>query len=162
MWADPGGGYAILLLLVLGVLGAALAPGGLRDRQRAPQRIIAAALLVGLALTLVWPSLRARLAKRRAVSPGSRVAGLWVDGVDTLSLDPNGSYTCHGAACTGVGQSGTWRVGDDGRLVVRWDDGHEVSWSIVRYNGHDRLGLSPTPGVGATWSSGLSFMRVSP
>ena len=163
MWADPGGGYAILILLVLGVLGAALAPGGLRNRQRAPQRIVAGALLVGAALTLLWPSLRARLLGKRGETRGTAsVAGVWTFGVDTLSLDPHGAYVCRGAACAGFGQRGTWRMGDDGRLVARWSDGHEVSWSFARYNGRDRLGLTPTPGAGATWESGLTFMRVSP
>jgi hypothetical protein len=36
MWADPGGGYAMLILLVFGVIGATLAPNGLRNRKRAP------------------------------------------------------------------------------------------------------------------------------
>lgn len=163
MWADPGGGYAILILLVLGVLGAALAPGGLRNRQRAPQRIVAAALLVGAALTLLWPSLRARVIGKRAEAGGTTsAAGVWTYGVDTLSLNGRGDYVCRGAACAGFGQHGTWRMGDDGRLVAKWSDGREVSWSVVRYNGRERLGLTPAPGAGATWESGLTFMRVSP
>jgi hypothetical protein len=163
MWADPSGGYAILVLLLLGVLGATLAPGGLRNRQRAPQRLLAAALLVGAALTLLWPSLRGRVARERPVATGgTRVAGLWVYGVDTLSLDTNGTYSCRGAACAGFAQHGTWRYDSGGRIVARWADGHEVSWRIVRYNGRDRLGLVPTPGADATWNAGLSFMRVSP
>ena len=162
MWADPGGGYAILILLVLGVLGAALAPGGLRNRQRAPQRIVAAALLIGAALTLLWPSLSARMTSRAATAGTTSVAGIWVYGVDTLSMDARGTYVCRGAGCVGFGPRGTWHLGDDGRLVARWNDGHEVSWSVVRYNGRDRLGLTPAPGAGATWESGLTFMRVSP
>lgn len=163
MWADPGGGYAILILLVLGVLGATLAPGGLRNRQRAPKRMVAAALLVGAALTLLWPSLRARVVMERpAAARKSDVAGLWLYGVDTLSLARNGSYACRGAACAGFGRRGTWQLGDEGRLLARWNDGHEVSWRLVRYNGHDRLGLTPAPGGGATWDSGLTFMRVAP
>ena len=161
MWADPGGGYAILLLLLLGVLGATLAPGGLRNRQRAPQRLLAAALLVGAALTLLWPSVRDRVLRGRATPRAETpVAGLWTYDVDTLSIDASGSYACRGTACAGFGQRGTWRRGDDGRLLVRWVDGHEVSWRVVRYNGHDRLGL--TPAAGATWDSGLTFTRVSP
>ena len=161
MWADPGGGYAILLLLLLGVLGATLAPGGLRNRQRAPQRLLAAALLVGAASTLLWPSERDRVLRGRATARAETpVAGLWIDDADTLSIDASGSYACRGTACVGFGQRGTWRRGDDGRLLVRWADGHEVSWRVVRYNGHDRLGL--TPAAGATWDSGLTFTRVSP
>jgi hypothetical protein len=163
MWADPGGGYAILGLLLLGVLGATLAPGGLRNRRRAPQRLLAAALLVGVAMTLLWPSVRARARSRvSGAASVSSVAGLWVYGVDSLSLNSNGSYSCRGAACIGFTPRGTWRLGSAGRLVAHWADGHEVSWRIVRYNGRDRLGLMPTPGADATWNAGLSFMRVLP
>ena len=160
MWAEPGGGYAILLLLLLGAVGATMAPGGLRNRKRAPQRLLAAALLVGAASTLLWPSLRDRLASRRTATHAATPVGIWIYGVDTLSVDANGSYACGGQACAGFSQRGTWRLGNDGRLLVRWADGHEVSWRVVRYNGHERLGL--TPSAGATWDSGLSFMRVSP
>jgi hypothetical protein len=163
MWADPGGGYAILILLALGALGATLAPGGLCNRQRAPQRLLAAALLLGAALTLLWPSLRARMLRQRTSAAGTaNVTGLWIYDVDTLSLNPDGTYTCRGAACAGFAARGTWRLGEGGRLVARWDDGHDVSWRMVRYNGRDRLGLSPARGAGATWASGLSFMRVLP
>jgi len=159
----PRGGYAILALLVLGVLGATLAPGGIRNRQRAPQRLLAAALLVGAAMSLLWPSLRSYVVKsgEPVTSPASPT-GVWVYDADTQSLEANGSYACRGVACTGLGPRGTWRVTADRRLIVRWNDGREVSWRIVRYNGRDRLGLSPTPGTGATSDAGLTFARVSP
>ena len=161
MWADPGGGYAILILLLLGVLGATLAPGGLRSRARAPQRLVAAALLVGAALTLLWPSLRARLRPHHSADVDtSRMAGLWTYETDTLSLDRDGRYSCRGAACTGLSSRGTWRVDADGRLIARASDGHDISWRIVRYNGRDRLGMSPS--AGATWDAPLTFGRVSP
>src|SRR3954463_2845683 len=105
MWADPGGGYAILVLLLLGVLGATLAPGGLRNPQRAPQRLLAGTLLVGVALTLLWPSLRARTrGGTPAGTSAASAAGLWVYGLDSLSLQANGSYSCRGTTCTGFAQ----------------------------------------------------------
>ncbi|CAN5391539.1 hypothetical protein BH09GEM1_BH09GEM1_38540 [soil metagenome] len=163
MWADANGGYAILALLVLGLLGAMLAPGGLRNRRRAPQRIFAAALLAGAAMTLLWPARQARMLRQGATTArATPVTGLWVYGADTLLLATDGSYSCRGGSCTGLAQRGTWRLGADGRMIVRWYDGHEVWWRVVRYNGRDRLGLSAAPGAGATWDAGLSFMHVAP
>ena len=59
LWAEPGGAYAILALLVLGALGAMMAPGGWRDRSRLTRRLVAASVLVGAALSLLWPQIAA-------------------------------------------------------------------------------------------------------
>ncbi|MEO8620882.1 MAG: hypothetical protein ABI625_07445 [bacterium] len=162
MWADPRGAYAILALLVLAVVGASLAPGGLRNRPRTSRRLIAGAVLVGAALSLLWP----QLATRRALEEPppsltlSEFAGTWRDGTDTLVLGSDGVYQCRGMSCTGFGASGTWTRDSTGALVARWSDGHTVPWRIVRYHGRLRLGLRPALDAGASWEPRLAFERI--
>lgn len=164
MWADPRGAYAILALLLLGILGAAMAPGGLRDKPRRTTRILAAAVLVGAALSLLWP----RFVRRPAldVSPVvpavAQLAGAWTDGPDTLELRADGSYSCRGARCTGFGDKGSWTREPGGSLIARWSDGHSVPWRIVMYHGRYRLGLMPAKDGGATWEGRLSFEKAGP
>lgn len=50
LWADPRGAYAILALLAFAMLGATMAPGGLRDWPRRSSRIVAGAVRVGALL----------------------------------------------------------------------------------------------------------------
>jgi hypothetical protein len=164
LWADPRGAYAILGLLVLAVLGAALAPGGLRNRRRTAPRLVAASVLIGAALSLLWPQLTRRraLEEHPPVPELSELSGRWRDGADTLSLRRDGTYECRGARCTGFGARGTWSHTADGALIARWSDGHSVPWRIVRYNGRYRLELAPARDAGATWDARLAFERVGP
>jgi hypothetical protein len=164
LWADPSGAYAILALLVLAVLGATLAPGGLRNRHRTSRRLIAGAVLVGAALSLLWPQLTRRraLEEQPPVPKLSQLAGTWRDGTDTLELRSDGLYRCRGAACTGFGANGTWTHDSTGVLIARWSDGHTVPWRIVRYNGRYRLALLPSRDAGATWDPRLAFERIGP
>jgi len=162
LWAEPRGAYAILVLLVLAVLGAALAPGGLRNRARRSRRLLAGAVLVGAALSLLWPQLeRGSALDIQPGTPGdSGVTGLWADGGDTLAFDAAGSYRCRGAFCLGVGHEGTWRLERDGSLVARWSDGHEVPWRVVTYHGRPRLALLPLSSDGSGYEGRLVFRRV--
>ncbi len=162
LWAEPRGAYAILLLLVLAVLGAALAPGGLRDRSRNGKRIFAGAVLVGAALSLLWPQLRARpaLSADPAVPSAATVIGAWVDGADTLAIADGGTYQCRGERCLGVGTRGTWTLAREGDLVMRWSDGHEVPWRVVTFHGRHRLALLPLPPGEQGWVGRLVFQRV--
>ncbi|MES2179586.1 MAG: hypothetical protein V4550_17130 [Gemmatimonadota bacterium] len=163
-WAEPQGAYAILALLSLGVLGATLAPGGWRDRRRRAARIVASSVLVGVALSLVWPRLTVPAVAELDAStlPAERIAGVWRDGVDTLRLAQQGTFECRGVKCSGFGARGTWSRESDGTLLVRWSDGHTVPWRIVEYHGRLRLGLKPPPHAGAAWEGHLSFERVEP
>ena len=133
MWADPQGAYAILGLLLLGIIGAAIAPGGLRDRPR----------------------------RTRPLSE-LQLAGSWADGGDTLELHADGAYLCRGTRCTGFGSKGTWTREADGSLTARWSDGHQVPWRVVTYHGRYRLGLVPARDAGASWEGHLSFEKVMP
>jgi hypothetical protein len=164
LWADPRGAYAILALLLLGVLGAAIAPGGLRDKSRRTRRLIAAAVLLGAALTLLWPQFVARPALDvNPVMPAlAQLAGPWSDGPDTLQLRADGTYTCHGVRCTGVGAQGSWTREVDGSLISRSSDGHSVPWRVVLYRGRYRLALVPPVGSGATWEGRLMFEKAAP
>ena len=163
-WADPQGAYAILALLALAVLGAAIAPGGLRNRARGRRRIVAAAVLAGASLSLVWPQLtRPRaLDEHPLVDRVETIAGTWRDGTDTLVLAADGMYTCRGARCAGFGMQGTWAIGTNGALTARSSDGLTVSWRVVKYNGRFRLGIFPSEGTGAAWESRLFFERIDP
>ncbi len=164
LWADPRGAYAILGLLALGILGASMAPGGLRDGPRRSRRLIAAAVLVGAALSLLWPHFtRGRALDANPVSaPSTQLAGAWLDGIDTLRLGSDGRYTCNGPRCTGFGARGTWSTGDGASLTARWSDGHVVTWRVVTYNGRYRLALLPEGDVAAAWEGRLYFERVDP
>lgn len=162
--ADPRGAYAILALLALAVLGATMAPGGLRDRPRRASRIVAASVLVGAALSFAWPELtRARALDASAASAAAvPLAGTWRDGVDTLRLDGAGSYECRGAKCMGFGARGTWRRGSDSLLVARWTDGHQVQWNVVTYRGRHRLALLPDAKAATGWEGRLIYERLNP
>ena len=162
LWADPQGAYAILALLVLAVLGAAIAPGGLRAHSRRTRRLIAATVLVGAALSLLWPQLTRRpaLVENPAMLSATELAGMWIDGADTLELRADGGYICRGARCTGVGDKGTWTREPDGSLTARWSDGHQVVWRVVTYRGRYRLGLLPARSAGASWEGRLSFEKT--
>ncbi|MEP7001526.1 MAG: hypothetical protein ABI969_13660 [bacterium] len=164
LWADPRGAYAVLALLALALIGATMAPGGLRSRRRGSRRIIATAVLIGVALSLLWPQYTRRraLEEQPPVPNLSQLAGTWRDGTDTLELRSDGLYRCRGTACTGFGAHGTWTHDATGALVARWGDGHTVAWRIVRYNGRYRLGLLPARDAGATWEPRLVFERVGP
>lgn len=164
MWFDPRGAYAILALLMLGVIGATMAPGGLRDRPRRTTRIVAGAVLVGAALSLLWPQIVQRpvLEADPVVPEAAQLAGLWLDGPDTLELRSDGAYACRGARCTGFGAKGRWTREADGSLSAHWSDGHSVPWRVVLYHGRYRLGLMPATGVGATWEGRLLFEKVGP
>ena len=164
MWADPQGAYAILGLLLLGIIGAAIAPGGLRDRPRRTRRLIAAAVLVGAALSLLWPQLmrRGALVVDPVALSALQLAGSWADGGDTLELHADGAYLCRGTRCTGFGSKGTWTREADGSLTARWSDGHQVPWRVVTYHGRYRLGLVPARDAGASWEGHLSFEKVMP
>lgn len=162
LWAEPGGAYAIIALLVLALFGAAISPGGLRNRARLSTRLIGAAVLVGAAMSLLWPQLRsgAAFTVEPTVPAPFAVVGVWVDGTDTVHFDSLGSYRCSGDNCTGMGTKGTWTLGRDGALVARWNDGHEVPWRVVTYNGHHRLALLPLPPEGNGWEGRLLYRRV--
>ena len=164
LWADPRGAYAILALLTLALLGAAIAPGGLLNRARRTRRLIAAAVLVGAALSLLWPQLRRphALVDNPVVLSAAQLAGAWVDGADTLELRADGAYLCRGQLCTGFGDRGDWSRAADGSLIVRWRDGHQVPWRVVTYHGRYRLGLMPSRDAGASWEGRLSFEKVGP
>lgn len=163
LWADPRGAYAILALLALAVLGAAIAPGGLFARRRRASRIVAAAVLVGAALSLVWPQLtRGRALDANPASAATlALAGTWRDGSDTLVLLSDGAYGCAGVRCTGFGARGTWRRGGDALLVARWSDGREVPWNIVTYRGRYRLALLPERGGDTAWEGRLFYERLA-
>jgi hypothetical protein len=164
LWADPHGAYAILALLVLGILGAAIAPGGLRDKPRRTTRIIAAALLLGAALSLLWPQFVTRpvLDVNPAMPAVAQLAGTWNDGPDTLQLRTDGTYSCRGVRCTGFGAQGTWTRDAGGSLVARTNDGHSVPWRVVMYRGRYRLALMPSGTSGATWEGRLTFEKAAP
>jgi hypothetical protein len=164
MWFEPRGAYAILALLMLGIIGATMAPGGLRDRPRRTTRIVAGAVLVGAALSLLWPEIvrRPALEADPVVPEAAQLAGLWLDGPDTLELRSDGAYVCRGARCTGFGARGRWTRKADGSLIARWSDGHSVPWRVALYHGRYRLGLMPASGAGATWEGRLVFEKVGP
>ena len=163
-WADPRGAYAILALLALAVFGATLAPGGLRNRARGRRRIVAAAVLVGASLSLVWPQLtRSRALDEYPLVEGvGMIAGTWRDGTDTLVLAADGTYECRGARCAGFATKGTWALESNGTLAARSNDGRTVPWRVVRYNGRLRLGIFPSDGTGASWESHLLYERIDP
>ncbi len=163
-WADPRGAYAILTLLALAVLGAAIAPGGLRRRRGRGTRVLAAALLLGASLSLLWPQLVARpaLDVHPVVPAVSQLAGMWSDGPDSLDLRADGAYTCRGARCTGFGQQGTWTREADGSVVALWNDGHRVSWNVVLYHGRYRLALLPPARDDVSWEGRLMFEKAAP
>ena len=164
MWADPRGAYAILALLSLALLGAAIAPGGLRRRRGRGTRVVAATLLAAASLALLWPQLAGRPALDvHPVVPGvAQLAGTWSDGPDTLELRTDGGYTCRGARCTGFGSRGTWTRESDGSVVARWSDGHSVPWSVVTYHGRYRLALLPANGDSVSWEGRLMFEKSAP
>jgi hypothetical protein len=163
-WFDPSGAYAILALLMLGIIGATMAPGGLRDKPRRATRIVAGAVLVGAALSLLWPQIitRPALEADPVVPAAAQLAGLWLDGPDSLELRSDGAYACRGTWCTGFGAKGQWSREADGTLIARWSDGHSVPWRVVLYRGRYRLGLMPAPAAGARWEGRLSFEKVGP
>ena len=163
LWADPRGAYAILALLSLAVLGAAIAPGGLRRRRGRRTRVAAAALLAATSLALLWPQLADRpvLDVHPVVPSVAELSGRWSDGPDTLDLRADGAYTCRGTRCTGFGPQGTWTRGDSGSVVARWTDGHTVPWSVVMYRGRYRLALLPTD-ANASWEGRLMFEKNAP
>jgi hypothetical protein len=163
LWADPRGAYAILALLSLAVLGAAIAPGGLRRRRGRGTRVLAATLLLGVSLALLWPQLvtRPALDVHPVVPSVAQLAGTWSDGPDTLALRADGAYTCRGARCTGFGNQGTWTRESDGSLVARWSDGHSVPWSVVMYHGRYRLALLSTD-ASTSWEGRLMFEKAAP
>ena len=117
----------------LAVLGAAIAPGGLRRRRGRGTRVVAATLLAAASLALLWPQLvrRPALDVHPTVPAVAQLAGTWSDGPDTLELRADGAYACRGARCTGFGSRGTWTRESDGSVVARWSDGHTVPWSVV-------------------------------
>jgi hypothetical protein len=161
LWAEPAGAYAILALLALALLGAAMTPGGLRNRARRGRRMLAGAVLFGAALSLLWPQLRKRSAFDAAVIADQRtVMGDWTHGIDTLTMEEGGAYRCRGVQCTGVGSRGTWSFGTDGALTLRWSDGHEVPWRVVTYHGRHRLALLPLPDDRDSWTGRLLYQRV--
>ncbi|MEO8333422.1 MAG: hypothetical protein ABI664_00520 [bacterium] len=164
LWADPRGAYAILALLSLALVGAAIAPGGLRRRRGRGTRVLAATLLVGASLALVWPRLMARPALDvHPVVPGvAQLAGTWSDGPDTLDLRANGDYRCQGVRCTGFGRVGTWTRQPDGTLIAQWSDGHRVPWNLVMYHGRYRLALLPPTGEEPSWEGRLMFEKAAP
>ena len=164
LWADPRGAYAILALLTLAVLGAAITPGGLLNRARRTRRLIAAAVLVGAALSLLWPQLSRShaLVDNPVVLSAAQLAGAWVDGADTLELRADGAYLCRGQHCMGFGDRGSWSRTGDGSLIARWSDGHQVPWRVAMYRGRYRLGLMPAHGAGASWEAHLSFVKLAP
>lgn len=164
LWADPRGAYAILTLLSLAVLGAAIAPGGLRRRRGRATRVLAATLLLGASLAMLWPQLvhRPALDVHPVVPAMAQLAGTWSDGPDTLELRSDGSYGCRGTRCTGVGRQGTWTREDDGTVVARWSDGHSVPWSVVLYHGRFRLALLPAKNDDASWEGRLMFEKSAP
>ena len=163
-WAEPRGAYAILALLALGALGATMTPGGWRNRSRRSRRVIAVAVLLGAALSLLWP----QFTRERALdlNPGlpnmTQITGTWRDGRDTLVLLRDGTYACRSAQCTGFGSAGTWSGATNGSLVARSRDGKEVRWHIVTYHGRYRLAMLPDRDAGATWEGQLSFERIAP
>jgi len=162
-WADPRGAYAILALLSLAVLGAAIAPGGLRRRRGRGTRVLAAMLLAGTSLALLWPQLadRPALDVHPVVPAVAQLAGTWSDGPDTLELRLDGAYTCRGTRCTGFGTQGTWTREPDGLIIARWSDGHTVPWTIVMYHGRYRLALLPTDAA-TSWEGRLMFEKAAP
>ncbi|MEP6732945.1 MAG: hypothetical protein ABJE10_20045 [bacterium] len=164
LWADPHGAYAIMALLVLAVLGAAIAPGGLRDRPRRMRRVVAAALLAGAALSLMWPQLvrKPALVVNPIVPSVAQLSGRWIDGADTLELRTDGAYACGGLKCTGFGAKGSWTREVDGSLIAHWSDGHSVPWRVVLYHDRYRLALAPSKDDGATWEGRLSFEKMGP
>ncbi|MEP6621479.1 MAG: hypothetical protein ABJE47_19285 [bacterium] len=164
LWAEPRGAYAILALLALGALGATLAPGGLRNPRRIAQRLVAGSVLVGAALSLLWPQITGHRTMELdpAIDDVGQLAGKWRDGADTLSLNTDGTYSCHGSRCNGFGPQGTWTRAADGAIVVRSRDGHDVPWRVVRYRGRLRLAMLPDRSAGATWDAQLSFEHLDP
>lgn len=91
----------LLLLLALAVFGATLAPSGWGVRNRRGTRIVAAAVIVGVALASAWPTITGRRAVDLTPVIGDRsdLVGTWRDGPDTLSLNEDGSY---------LGSRGAW------------------------------------------------------
>jgi hypothetical protein len=96
------------------------------------------------------------------VPDAAQLAGLWLDGPDTLELHSDGAYACRGARCTGFGAKGSWTREANGSLIARWSDGHSVPWRVVMYRGRYRLGLLPAKGAGATWEGRLVFEKAGP
>ena len=157
-------GFAIglLIMLALALFGATLAPGRWAVRERWRTRAAAAAIIAGVALAFGWNSLSARRAidlSPRLPEPNP-VAGEWRDGGATVTFEPGDRYVCRGVPCTGMGTQGAWRrVGPYG-VVVRWNDGHEVTWRIVTYRGDFRLGLLPLEGDVGPMDGRLFYTKV--
>jgi hypothetical protein len=155
-------GLAIALVVILGLalVGATLAPGGRGTRDRWRTRTIAAAVIAGAAIALVWRASRERHGVD--LSPKlpalAAVAGDWRDGSDSVTFDGMG-YRCRGV-CTGLGPSGQWeRLGRYG-VVTRWTDGHVVTWRLVRYKGNLRLALLPLEGDVGSIDGRLYYTKV--
>jgi hypothetical protein len=114
--------------LALALFGATLSPGRFAVRERWRTRTLASAL--------------------GAQEP---VIGEWRDGADTVTFRADASYDCRGVRCTGMGAAGEWRRSEPYGVVVRWRDGHQVTWRMVGYKGGLRLALLPLDGeVGPT------------
>ena len=159
---DPLGlGLALLALVALALFGATLAPGRFRVAERWRTRTIAAALIAGVAIALIWDarSVGTGVDLAPASVSASMVAGEWRDGNDTVTFRGSG-YECRGTRCTGMGDAGRWdRVGRYG-VRVRWTDGHEVTWRIVGYKGQLRLALLPLEGDVGPIDGRLYYVKV--
>ena len=123
LWADPRGDYAILALLALGILGAAMAPGGLRDRPRRTRRLLAAAALVGAALSLLWPlSTRPHAGPRRGRELGGtavvREGGPMSPRVVVIGAGAAGTMAAIFAAERGANTLLLERTRDGGRKIL--------------------------------------------
>ncbi len=125
--------------------------------------MVAATLLAGASLALLWPQLtdRPALDVHPVVPAVAQLAGTWSDGPDTLELRADGAYTCRGTRCTGFGTQGTWIRAPNGSVVARWRDGHTVPWSIVMYHGRYRLALLPSDAA-TSWEGRLMFEKAAP
>ena len=159
---DPLGlGLALLALLALALFGSTLAPGRFQITERWRTRTIAAALIAGVAIALIWNarSVGAGVDLAPASVSTAAVPGEWRDGNDTVTFRGS-DYECRGPRCTGMSHAGRWqRVGQYG-VRVRWSDGHEVTWRIVGYKGQLRLALLPLEGDVGPIDGRLYYAKV--